>query len=167
MSDNLDIPNEKQASVEEDLPQTKDSNIFVNSSALVLDKGVIPIYSVLQSQSKQVLHAWFWVIGTTIFCSWAISFTYAVFVSDKSLPRAYDWSPSTTIQIVNVTSHVVTLITAALIGAIFNALSWSLASRSKGATLGTFLTTQKSLDMWDVGRLFFIPGTHWKWCIMR
>jgi hypothetical protein len=19
----------------------------------------------------------------------------------------------------------------------------------------------------DVGRLFFIPGTHWKWCIMR
>ena len=167
MSDYPDTADNIQLLGKDDVPQKTKSRIFANSAALILEKGVIPIYAVLQSQSEQLIAAWLWVVATGIFCSWAISFTYAVFISDKPLPRVYDWSPPTTILLVNIASHVAVFLTSGLIGAIFDALCWSLASRSKGTTLGTFLVTQKSADVMGVGKLFLMSGTHWKWCIMR
>jgi hypothetical protein len=167
MSEHPETTDEKQPSGGDDVPHKKQSNVFVNSTALVLDKGMIPIYAVLKSQSQQVIHAWLWVLATAIFCAWAISFTYAVFISNNPVPRAYDWSPATTIQLVNIASHVVVLLTSTLIGAIFDALCWALALRTKGATLRTFLVTQKNTGLLDVGQLFLAPGTHRKWSIMR
>jgi len=167
MSEHPDIADEKQPPGGDDVPYKKQSEVFVNSTALILDKGVVPIYAVLKSQSEQVKHAWLWVLATTVFCAWAISFTYAVFISNHPVPRAYDWSPATTVQLVNITSHVVVLLTSALTGAIFDALCWALALRAKGATLRTFLVTQKNTGLLDIGKLFLAPGTHRKWSIMR
>ena len=166
MSEHPDIVDEKQPPGGDVSPK-KQSNVSVNSSALVLDKGVTPIYAVLKSQSKQMILAWLWVLATAIFSAWAISFTYAVFISSTPVPRAYDWPPATTIQLVNITSHVIVLLTAALIGAIFDALCWALIHRTNGATLRTFLVTQKNTGLLDAGNLFLAPGTHRKWSIMR
>jgi hypothetical protein len=168
MSDNPDFADEKPSATTGSVPEEKKSNIFVESSAIIPGNPAIPIYAVLQSQSKQVLHAGGWLIATTIFCAWTTSFTYTVFISEKPLPRAYDWSPSLTQQLVNIASHIVVIFTSGLVGAVFDALSWSLASRpQKGTTLGTFLTVQKNTDLMGVGKLLMIPGSQWKWGIMR
>jgi hypothetical protein len=167
MSQHPDIACHKQRSEEDDEVHKKQSNIFVNSAALIAKRRVIPIYAVLESQSKQLIWAWFWVLATTVICVWTISFTYAVFISDKPVPHAYDFSPERAIALVNVASHVLVLLTSVLTGAIFDALCWALASRSQGATLRTFLATQGDTGLFDVSKLLFTRGTHQKWCISR
>ncbi len=180
MEDKSDNVNENPPPTTGDKPEAeKKSNIFVKSSAVIpespAETSVIPVYAVLQSQQKQVREAWGWLAATALFCAWTTSFTYAVFISEKPLPRAYHWSPSLTQQLVNIASHVAVIFTTGLVSAVFDALSWSLASRPKkdapgsprGTTLGTFLAVGKNTSLMDVGKLFLIPGSQVKWCLLR
>jgi hypothetical protein len=164
MSEKIDTVDE-ELSVTAVAPSEKQkSDVIIKSSAFIpgeLHAPIVPIYSVIESQSSQVQHAWGWLIGTVIFCSWTTSFAYTVFISEKPLPRAYDWgwSPALTTQIVNVASHIAVIFTGGLVGAVLDALSWSLAYRRKGTTMGTFLAVQNNTSLMDVGRLFMIPGS--------
>jgi hypothetical protein len=167
MSQHPDIAYHRQRSEEDDEVHKKQSSIFVDTAALIAERRVVPIYAVLESQSKQLIWAWFWVFATTVICVWTTFFTYAVFISDKPVPHVYDFSPERTIALVNVASHVSVLLTSTLIGAILDALCWALASRPQGATLRTFLTTQADTGLFGVSKLFFTRGTHQKWCILR
>jgi hypothetical protein len=170
MSEKTDNINEEPSATAAVAPSEKQkSDVIIKSSAFIPGEPPVPIYSIIQSQSSQVRLAWYWLIGTVIFCSWTTSFAYTVFISNQPLPRAYDWgwSPALTTQIVNVASHVAVIFTGGLVSAVLNALSWSLASRQKGTTMGTFLAVQNNTSLMDVGRLFMIPGSQWIWCILR
>ncbi len=81
----------------EDVQQEKTKpNVFVSTTALVADR-VIPVYSVLESQSKLLRNVWLTLLAVAIFCVWVISFTYAVLISDNPVPRGYRFSTSHTI----------------------------------------------------------------------
>ena len=167
MSDPLEIGDEKPAPEGGDAHLKKQPSVAVTPSALVVDNGVIPIYAVLGSQSRQTRHAWYWVIATAIFCIWTVSFTYAVLISTHTVPRAYNWSPAKTILLVNIAAQVSVLLIVGMIGAIYDPLCWSLMLRSDGTTIRTFTSTKKDSGLFEQIKMILIPGTHRKWNIMR
>lgn len=168
MSQPEDIADEKQQrSGEDGEPQKSKADVFVNSTALVADGRVIRIFSVLQSRSPELTRAWVWVVLTTIFCSWTVSFTHAVFISKKPVPHAYDFSPEITVALVNVAAHIAVQLTGGLVKAIFDALCWTVISGPKGASLRTFLVTKQETGIGTVVSLFLTYGAHQLWCISR
>jgi hypothetical protein len=140
---------------------------FVSSTAVVVDNNIIPIYGVVESRSHQLKVAWLYLIATAVLCGWTVSFAYSALVSNKKVPRYYDFSPTKTLRILNVASVLCILLVKSLVGAVFDAFSWALASAPRGTGVQTFRATQKTTDSTDVGRLLLTFGKHQKWCIMR
>ncbi len=167
MSDLPDIIDDENRPQEEDIQQEKTkSNVFVSTAALVADR-VIPLYSVLESQSKQLRNSWLTLLGVAIFCVWVISFTYTVLISDKPVPSGYQFSPSHTIFLVGLASHATVLLVSFLVNSIFDVLSWAVISGANGAPLRTFLVTSKNTGLFDVGKHLLKGGAHQKWSILR
>jgi hypothetical protein len=167
MSNLQDITDDKNRPGEEDVQQEKTkSNVFVNTTALVTDR-VIPLYSVLESQSTQLRNSWLTLLGVAIFCVWVISFTYTVLISERPIPRGYRFSPPRTIFLIGLASHALVLVISFLIDSIFDVLSWALISGAKGAPLRTFLVTSKNTGLSDVGKHSLKGGPHQKWSILR
>jgi hypothetical protein len=147
--------------------QKNKTDVVVDSPALVADGQAIRIYSVLNSKSPELTSAWAWVVVTTIFCAWTVSFTYAVFISQSPVPHFCDYSPRTTVAVVNVAGHIVVQLIGAMVGAIFDALCWTVISGTKGASLRTFLATKQETGILTVTSLFLTRGAHQLWCILR
>jgi hypothetical protein len=143
------------------------SKISVDSTALISDRGVVPVHGVLESQRQQLINAWLWVLGTASFSAYTTYFTYTVFISEKPVPHYYDFSPERTISLVNIASHISVFITSGLVGAVLDTLHWALASRPRGVSMITFLTTKQDTSALSAANLFLTRGAHQKWCILR
>jgi hypothetical protein len=101
---------------------------LISSSAVVVDHDITLIYSVLESRSHQIKVAWLYLIATLVLCAWTVSFAYSALVSNKKVPRYYDFSPTKTIRMLNVASVLSILLVKSLVDAVLDALSWALAS---------------------------------------
>ncbi|OAP60303.1 hypothetical protein AYL99_05305 [Fonsecaea erecta] len=157
----------KQGLVEDDSPAKGKPDVFVDSTALVADGQVIRIFSVLQSTSPKLTKAWLWVLGTTVFCGWTVSFTYAVFISPHPVWRFYDFSPRITVAVVNFASHVAVYLAGCMIQATFDAVCWAVISGRKGAPLRTFLVTKHDAGPTTVASMLWTYGGHQLWGIFR
>jgi hypothetical protein len=162
-----DKENVEQLSEEADGQQETKANVFVDSTALVSNGHVVPIYGVLESQKQKLIYAWLWILGTAVYCAWMVSFIYAVLIDKNPIPHYYNFSSQTTIRLVNVASQVSILLIGGLVGVIFDALSWALACRPNGVSIKSFITTKSNTSLFNVGMLFLTFGTHQKWSVLR
>lgn len=147
--------------------ETEKDGSLVSSSAVVVDHNITLIYSVLESRSHQIKVAWLYLIATAVLCAWTVSFAYSALVSNRKVPRYYDFSPTQTLRMLNVASVLSILLVKGLVGAVLDALSWALASAPGVTSVPTFRATQNATDTSDLGRLLLTFGKHQKWCIMR
>jgi len=139
---------------------------FVNSQAVV-QNDLFPVYNVFESCSHQARSAWLFLLATVVLCAWTVSFAYSSLISNKKVPRYYDFSPTKTIRMLNIASVITILLVKSLISAVLDAFSCALASAPGGTSVLTFRATQKMTDISDLGKLLLIFGKHQIWSIMR
>jgi hypothetical protein len=152
----------------EDQHQDKNkSKVSVDTALAVSDGIVVPIHGVLQSWNDQLSSAWYWILGTASFSAFASFYTYYTLVSKKQMPSYLTTSPTLTVSLVNIASHIVGFLVSRLIDSIFDVLHWSLASAFGGVSITTFLTTNTKTSPLDVAGQALTSGKHRKWGILR
>lgn len=98
------------------------------------------------------------------FSTW---FIYTEFISWKPLSPALQLSTSHTINTVNILSHLNVFLVFLLLESASEALRWSLASRTKGVSITTFLALSRATGISGVTDLLRVPGCHRFWCILK
>ncbi|CZR67500.1 uncharacterized protein PAC_17399 [Phialocephala subalpina] len=164
-------PNEKGGTSEDITAdpnyQTEKGGTLVSSPAMAVGDNTIPIYSVLESRSHQINVAWLYLGATVAVCAFTVSFAYSALVSNKKVPRYYDFSPTRTLRMLNVASVISILLVKGLVGAVLDVLGWALVSAPGVTSVSTFRAMQETTGTTDLGRMLLMFGKHQKWCIMR
>jgi len=122
---------------------------------------------VLESKFKQHYATWllvFFAASSLAISTWIICVT---FISRKQVPSYLRLSQDHTVTLVNVLTHFVTYLVWQLVDSAFEALRWSIASRTKGILITSFLAMSRANGLLGILDLFRVPGWHIIWCVQR
>jgi len=100
---------------------------------------------------------------------WLTATIVVAFLSSLSQPIAALSNPKTIVLVLTMGSGVSVFLLGQLLTSAFDRLRWTLAGRSKGVDLATFLGLSRATDFFGVIRLVF-SSNHFrspKWCVQR
>lgn len=121
----------------------------------------------LQSKFKQNLASWFLAGFTSCLLAFSIWFIYTEFINTKQIHRHMQLSPSHTVTVVNILSQLNIFLAWAPIDAVFETLRWTMACRTQGVLITTFISMSRVTGFDGVANLLRVPGWHLIWCFQR
>jgi hypothetical protein len=118
---------------------------------------------------------WAFTLFTASVTTFAIWVVYRVLISEDIPPHILITSPGRTVLYINIVSHIVCFLIAALLSRASDALRWTLASREEngskeeGVEIATFLALGQAQSVPDLGALLLLHGLgpHLLWCFQR
>jgi hypothetical protein len=121
----------------------------------------------LQTRFKQHASSLLIAILAVLLLGFSIWFIYIEFISEKPLPANLQLSTGNAITVVNILSHFNVFLITLLLKHAYDALRWSLASRSGGVSIPTFLALSSATDLTGIAGLLRVQGWHQLLCIQR
>lgn len=121
----------------------------------------------LQSKLKQSSTSWLLAGLTSSVLAFSTWFIYREFICTRKVPRHLQLSPGRTVTVVNILSQVNIFLAWTLVDSVFESLRWTMASRTQGILITSFIGMSRATDFVGVADLLRVPGWHRIWCIQR